>query len=115
MSRKSKRQGAVRANEGTTPADESEREPELEQQDADVEASAEEPELEQGEGDDAEPEAPPPAAGPAVPRTYRVAAGHSVTSRRGLLAAGREVEARDFAGGAERLAELAERGVLVRR
>ena len=46
---------------------------------------------------------------------YVVAPRRSITSRRGLIDAGEEVRAEDFAGGSERLDELVKAGAVVKR
>ena len=47
-----------------------------------------------------------------TPAFYVVAEGRAVTSKRGILAAGEAVEARDFVGGEETLNSLLERGLV---
>ena len=47
-----------------------------------------------------------------TPAFYVVAEGRAITSKRGILAAGEAVEARDFVGGEETLNSLLERGLV---
>lgn len=47
-----------------------------------------------------------------APAFYVVAEGRAITSKRGILAAGEAVEARDFVGGEETLNSLLERGLI---
>lgn len=47
-----------------------------------------------------------------TPAFYVVAEGRAITSKRGILAAGEAVEARDFVGGEETLNSLLERGLI---
>lgn len=47
-----------------------------------------------------------------IPAFYVVVEGRAITSKRGILAAGEAVEARDFVGGEETLNSLLERGLV---
>lgn len=64
--------------------------------------------------DDA-PATPSAPITPAPRGPYSVAAGHSITTRRGILPPGAEVRPTDFAAGEERLAHLVRVGVVVKR